>query len=518
MSSSRPSRNLALLLVATVLVIWGAAPAGATWFYAATSIFQSKAASEDHPETLSQMLVMPNEAVRPLVCVAYSNTLGKGKGGRVDTAVRITTPETTDIFGLPVDPVVREMALSGKVTGNSRLDCKVAPDMFAGDIVEFDHLFVGMPKVKSGDGELVFVEMSGVVSDAGEPTLWNAPNGFRLPEGHSPNGVVPGAKDGWHHAVNSVFQAESNEQKHPKKTAQTMVVPEAAKKPSICAGYSNMAPNKGKGKLITTATVSRADGSVETIKLSSGVRKNAAMSCKKTGAIEPGDFVDFAFTFKGMPKLGRYQQTIEFADVTGVVTTAGEPDHRSASPPGPAPLPDPNPPPDPSTPSSPSTPSTPSSPTPSSPSPAPTAPGGPLSSADYSAAAKLLKNNTGTQLWRPKGDNPGKWVAVGPGTRAISGNKLDYNTAGFGSTIASAVADFERKMGSLGSGGSLSSGEQSALQWYSSMSSAGGATSVRRDGGGGYHGEYFRPSHGVQHHGPLSSMQAALDWLKSRGI
>ncbi len=521
MPKRRFASAVALSWPGVVLAIALSSPLQATWFYSANSVFQSKAESESHPEALSQVLVMPTDAVRPLVCVAYGNSLGKGKPGNVETAIRITTPETYDLFGLPVAPVVRELAIAGQVSDNSYLQCKVAPDIFAGDIVEFDHLFVGMPSFRGKGEKSEFAEISGVVSDAGEPTLWNAPNGFRLPEGNSPSGVIPGAKDGWHHATNSVYQAEANGQRHPKKATQTLLIPNAANKPSVCAGYSNMASKGSKGRLVTTVTVSRGDGSVETLRLSSGVRKNATLSCRKTGAVEAGDFVDFSFVFKGMPKLGRYEQTIEFADITGVVTTAGEPDFRDESPPPPPPLPDPTPPqPDPPAPSSPPSGPSPTNPSPSNPTSPPSGdPGAPLSSADYSAAAKLLLNNTKTQLQRPKGNNPSKWLVVGPGTRAIGGtNQLVLSTAGVGNTIAAAVADFERKMGSLGAGGALSSGEQSGLRWYSSMSTAGGSTAIRRDSGGGYHGEFYRPTHGVQHHGPLSSLKAALDWLQSRGI
>ena len=56
------------------------------------------------------------------------------------------------------------------------------------------------------------------------------------------------------------------------------------------------------------------------------------------------------------------------------------------------------------------------------------------------------------------------------------------------------------------------------IEWYSGIDSSGGPTSVRRDGSGNYHGEYYRPSKGAKHHGPLSSMKAALDWLKSQGL
>lgn len=133
--------------------------------------------------------------------------------------------------------------------------------------------------------------------------------------------------------------------------------------------------------------------------------------------------------------------------------------------------------------------------------------------------SKLLKNTKPAQLWRPNGGNPAKWVAVGPKTVAIRGNQLDYRTAGVGSTPAAAVADYERKKGSLGPPGDLlSAAERSLIQWYSAMDASKGPTSVRRAATGKYYGEYWRPSTGSKHHGPLGSMQAALDWLKKQRL
>ena len=109
-------------------------------------------------------------------------------------------------------------------------------------------------------------------------------------------------------------------------------------------------------------------------------------------------------------------------------------------------------------------------------------------------------------------------MAVGPKTQVISGNKLDYTTAGVGATIAAAVSDYERKTGSnLGTGSGLSSTEKSLLQWYSGINAAGGPTSVRRDGMGRYHGEYYRPSKGARTK-TVGSLADALGWLQAEGL
>ncbi len=515
------------LVTAALLASTLVSPAWSAWFYAAHSNFQPSSGGEVHPRALTQLLVMPREAVRPLICVAYNNSADAGGKGRVFTTVRITRPGGVDLFGLPIDPDVAEIYLSGAVSRNSYLKCDVAPDLKRGDIVEFEHDLRDMPRLENRGGGIDFAEINGVVSDAGEPTVWNAPFGFRLPEGHSPNGLVAPEKGGWFHSTNSVFQANSDRQKQPRKVIQTMVVPAAAKRPSVCAGYSNMSSNDGKGRLIASVRVDRVDGGSDSVKLRASVRDNFALSCKRLADLAAGDLVRFTFLLKGMPKLGRSGQRIEFADVTGAVSTAGEPKFRRESPPAPEPPPNPNPPPPEPTPSSPPPPGNPSPPPPSNPSPspgspspppAPSGPGGPVSATDSQAAAKLLYANRRTQLWRPKGNNPAKWIVVGPGTRAIAGNRLNMSTAGAGNTVATAVADYERKMGSLGAAGQLSSGDLAALRWYSGINSSGGPTSIRRDAGGGYHGEFYRPGRGAQHRGPFPSIQAAADWLRANGL
>ncbi len=519
MSTTRCS----LLLVA-LLALALVSPTQAAWFHVSHSVYQPRADAEGHPTAVTQMLVMPHDAVRPQVCVAYNNTAEAGGKGRIVSRIRIITPGGEDLFGLPIEPVIRPLSLAGGVSRNSYLNCRLVGDMKAGDIVEFEHDFKGMPKLTNDAGEIDFAEINGIVSDAGKPTIWSAPLGFRLPQGNSPNGLVAPARGGWFHSSNSVLQADRNLQKQPKRLVQTMVVPEPARRPTVCSGYSNMSHNANKGRLLTTVLVDRVDGGTQTVKLRSNVRDNFALSCKQLADLEAGDMVRFIFQLKGMPKLGKVDQTIEFADLTGAISTAGEPSFREDSPPPPEPLPDPSPDPPPGSPVPPPSsppPSSPSPPPPSGPAPPPSPPGasGPVSAADAQAVAKLLYTNRRTQLWRPKGNNPSKWLVVGPNTRAIPGtNNLILSTAGVGNTIAGAVADYERKMGSLGVGGGLSSADLDAIRWYSGLDASGGPTSIRRDGGGGYHGEFYRRWSGAIHAGPFSSIRGAVDWMRSRGL
>ena len=503
-----------LLVLAFALV----EPAAATWFYAANGVFQPKSPGENHPKELTQMLVMPHDAVRPLVCVAYNNSLGKGKQGRVETAVTVTRPATVDLFGLPVDAVEQKLTVSGTVSQNAYLQCRVGPDMRAGDIVVFEHDLKGMRRLSGGKDH--FAEMVGVVSDAGEPGLWNAPMGFRLPEGNSPNGLLPSRGAGWTHAVNAVFQAEKATQKHPKRLEQTLVVPQGARRPLVCGSYSNRAGNGDRGKVSVAVTIDRGDRGVETLKLSGGVKNNAWIGCKKTDDLAAGDMVTFVFALSRMPKLSKGDLEIDFADMTGIISVTGEPSLRAESPPGPTPPPpnEPAPPPPSSSPPPSGSPAPSPSPSPSTPSgPPPSGGSGVVSAADAQAAYKLLVANRSTQLWRPKNNNPALWIAVGPRTVAIAGNQLNMATAGAGNSIAAAVFDYERKMGSLGAAaGTVSAADRAALQWYAGMNPY-GPTSIRRSGNG-YFGEYFRTGKGAHHNGPLPSIAAAVAWLRSQGL
>ncbi|MDH3255641.1 MAG: hypothetical protein OEM62_11660, partial [Acidobacteriota bacterium] len=91
-------------------------------------------------------------------------------------------------------------------------------------------------------------------------------------------------------------------------------------------------------------------------------------------------------------------------------------------------------------------------------------------------------------------------------------------TTGYGSTIAAAVADYERKMGKLAAGGLLTSRQLGAIEWYRRIDASQGPTSIRRSRSGGYYGEYYRPSRGAIHNGPYATMSQAVDWLKAQGL
>lgn len=510
-------RNLLAAILFTTMIHGAVAEAG--WFHATNSIFQATETIQKHPELLSQVLVAPRDLGKATVCVAYNNTVGQKNEGRVVTTVLFFDQSKKEIEQF------YKLTFAGGVKKNSYLNCQKGPKVEKGDIVLFEHEFKNMPRVRNNAAGRDFIEVSGVLSQVGEPEIEHAPDGLMLKTGNSPLGLIPASGGGWFHSSNSVFQADVDDEKQPRKLLQTLVVPEEAKRPKVCATYSNINPRKKQGRFIVDVTVWR-DGEIrEELRLQGGVRENTILRCKSAKKMEVGDIVDFDFELRNMPKLQKGGGKVGYADLRAVISTTGEPEFRQPPPPPPPP------------PAPPAPPSDPAPPTAPPPPPPPTdgggsgggggggsggggGGGGAISQADERAVSKLLKNTKKSQLWRAKNNSPAKWIAVGPKTVAIDGtNKLNMGTAGAGNTIAAAVADYEKKKGSLGAEGALlSSGEKSMIEWYSSIDASGGPTSVRHDSSGNYWGEYYRPSKGAQHNGPFGSMKAALDWLEKQGL
>ncbi len=516
----RIQRALGTILL-SVLIFSPAAKAD--WLHTTSSVFQAQSQIEKHPAILSQMMVMRDLIRHPSICIAYNNAFAKRNQGRILSSVQILRPVKGEL------KEIRRLSFAGGVKRNSYLNCKRGPRVQARDILLFEHEFKGMPRVRGGE----FAEVMGVVSALGDPQIDNAPMGLSLHKGSSPLGLVPVSKAGWYHANNSIFQAQKDDEKHPKKLIRTMVVPRDAGRPLVCSGYTNNAPQRRRGRIVTRVTITRGEEMIRRLDLYGGVRNNSYLRCKKAGRVLAGDIIEFRFELKNMPRLAKQgPSSIGYADVSGVLSTVGTPAFRQPPPPPPPP---PAPPAPPSSPPPPSTSPPPPPPTnppadpppPTQPPPPPPPPpndppggGGGFSQADERATSKLMINHRGVQLWRSKNNSPARWQVVGPRTRAVPGtNRLILSTAGVGNTVAQAVADYERKMGSLGAPGSLlSAADRNALRWYANMNANGGPTSVRRDRGGGYHGEFYRPGKGAQHNGPYGSMAGAINWLRSQGL
>ncbi len=486
------TRSKSVLLAGALLAVAGSTAASAGWLHFANAVVQAERAIQKHPARLDQMIIVPTAADAPLVCTGYSNNLAQQSKGRIVTNVLAEFGDGTRETKKLISNVKRGFSITCK---------KLSRDLAAGDLVFFEHAFRGFPRLRREGRKANFAEIASIISTAGVPGLaQDAPLGFGPAKGKVPLSLLPQPGPGWYHSSRSLFQADRDGQKHPASVDRTVFIPGDRTDVRICGGYSNIARRPNQGRVVAAALVNHADGSVEKLNFAGGVRDNRFLRCKEPSKDpKKGSFVQFFFDFRGLDKLEVSGKDIGFADVIGVVSTSGDPlFYEPQEPPKPGPKPDPNPPP-----------------------PPPGGGGGgggEISAADEIAVSTLLILNRKVQLWRSKNDQPKKWTVVGPKTRAVPGtNQVVASTAGFGDTPAAALSDYERKQGSLGPRGPrLSASDLAGLVWYSKIDSTGGPTSIRRDAAGKYYGEYYRPSHGAQHKGPLSSLKAAFDWLRSR--
>lgn len=314
--------------------------------------------------------------------------------------------------------------------------------------------------------------------------------------------------------TDSVFKAAKAEQVHPAESFGAVTVPVRLADALVCVYYTNTTKKSNQGLIRTDVTIIDRKGEETLIKLNGRVKNNEFLLCKKAPTLRPGDGVTFSTRLLEMPRLRRRSKNEnDIAQIAGFVAQNvtledlfPEPEPppepiECPDPPPPAPNPNPNPNPAPNP----------------QPDPGPT--NGPLTGADQKAASALLSKSTKTQLWRFKGNNPKRWTVIGPRTVRGSGpGGVSPKTTGYGNTIAAAVADYERKRGKLPAGGALSKRDQQALIWYGKMNASAGPTSIRRDSGGGYHGEYYRPGRGAVHRAGFTSIAAVVDWFKAQGL
>lgn len=466
----RPQTLLLAILCAT-LTLAPAAEAG--WMTFASSVLQAKNNGQKHPETLSQMLIVRRDSPNARICATYLNTSDQKAKGRVVTKAGVVRE----------DGSIDTYSFAGPVRGGSYVKCKPAGRLREGDMVLFDFELKGMSRLRRDD----IVEINGVVSTAGVPPI----------ERH---GLVPPGDGGWVHAANSVFLPDKNRQKHPEALERMVTMPRDADKPQVCTAYSREGGKKKNGRVVTTAKILRQDGAQETVKFVGPVRNRSYLECKPIGNLLEGDAVTFEFELKGMDRLQREsKKNSDLADIYGAVSTAGEPLFQDP-------------------------------PEVDDPPPGGGNPGGgggggggnqpgSLSAADYNMACATLIANRKTQIQRPRADNPARFLVLGPKSTAdASGTRADLRNTGAGNTISAAAADYERKTrDSLGNGCTLSSRDRAAIEWYHNMSSSAGPTAIRRDSGGGYHADFWRPwAHVIQ--GGFGSVAAVVDFLKKQGL
>lgn len=460
-------KNVVLIALAASLGFSTAGEAGWVHF---TSSMNTPAKNLKHTAAHEQTLVVPVDVPKKSeVCVFYSNTTsGKNKGRVISKATMMDT-----------DGETVELTFVGGVARNSYSNCKTGPELSAGSVVLFDHEFKGMPKVLGKKGQ--YFEVAGAVSDLGEPDF------DRL--------LLKSVEEdsGWIHSASSLFVATEETQKHPKKLAQTLLVPNDLTDPQICVTYFNNLSNSKAGRVITGVGVERADGR-ERLKLAGGVAKNLYSACKSVGDVAAGEMVEFDLDLKSFPRVKMTDSKTEFFDVKATISGAGEVEIN---------FPEVGAPDDPGTTDTP---------------PPPTSTGG-LSAADQICISKLLyAGGSGSrQIVRPRGNKGGKFEVFGPKSIFANGVVVT-STLGFGPTYAAACADYERKRGAIGpSGPSLTSRDIANWVWYGNMNSSAGPTAVRRDPRGGYHADYFRPGLGA-HIVNVSSPSAAIEALRRAGL
>jgi len=471
-------KKTALVLLVALLAAPIAPVAASDSLHIAHSVFQAPKNNQKHPRLLTHTITVNQDMAVPRLCIAYDNTSSRNKGWGVANIqiIRVDGAEETARLA----EQVRKFSFV-KCTKPDQLD-----DLVVGDRLVFEYDFENMKRLKRKGERIDRVEVNSVV----------VADGFPLPLGTV--GAVPGEeeagkKGGWFHASNFNFQAAKNNQKHLASFSKMIVMQQDIAAPNVCSLYRNTFKKKGKGKVTTEVSISRADEVVESFKYKSNVKKNQAKKCKVAQDLMAGDIVVYDFLFEGLPRLKKTSKKTDYSETTGVVSENGTAEFATIpSGPDPGPDPGPNPPP----------------------------PSGGFTTADLAAAAKILYGSRPAQLWRFKNNQPTIWTVIGPATKLGSGpGGIDPSTVGYGNTIAAALADYERKRGKFSAASrALSSADVNALTWYRGINTSQGPTSIRLPRGAStYVGEFYRPGKGVNHQ-TFGSFVAAINYLKSQGL
>lgn len=136
------------------------------------------------------------------------------------------------------------------------------------------------------------------------------------------------------HNRESLFFADKNNQKHPKKATLILVMSaDTGSVAELCSGYSNSMNKGNKGKIVITVEIDRMSGVVEELKFNGRVRDNGYSDCKAVSRLVAGDIIVFHFKFKSLPVLKSNDEGLDgfiagggVFDIFGVssaATTAG---------------------------------------------------------------------------------------------------------------------------------------------------------------------------------------------------
>jgi hypothetical protein len=461
------SRTILFAALLSVLAIVPAAEA--RWVHQENSVFRAENASQKHPKNLEQTLVLPRDVDQGQLCVAYGRESDSDKRTRVVTIVDL----------LHADGSSERVKMIAKASNQVALKCKDLENVAAGSTLNFRHTFKKTPRLRSAGSDRDSVVVAGIVSTAGTPGFGDVL--ALVPEnGAAPRGLGPGSKGGWFHSANSVLHSGQGGSAHPQTLARAIVVPnDTGSQPLVCTGYDRSEKVKGGGSVDTIATIARADGSLEELNLSGDVADDALLKCKSAGKkISEGDIVSFESTYAGMSNLDKGT----FADLISAISTTGTPKFRARTDDdGPAPR------------------------------------GGGISVADEEAATRIFSGRK-QQLALLRNGSPAKFGVMGAGTRRTPDLKPIASTYGFANTIAGALEDYERKVGSLGgTARRMTASERAALEYYSRIVPS-GPSAIRMDAAGKFHADIYRTWLGVRQGGPFNSVVDAVNWIKSIGL
>ncbi len=449
-------------MLSTLMLVLGLSTAGqADWFHFANNV-RLPSGNLVHDADMLQMSVAATEAASTYACVRYFRESTKAKKGKVKTTAR---------YMLDGEEIA-SLSFTTGVTQDRVLNCKEGPEVTVGTVVEFEHEFLGMPRVLGKKGQ--FVDVSGVV---GESMLDEA---IAFDEGSLALTSADEESSGRIVGTSSLYVTDTDGQKHPKSLDHTLVTNRDMVAPMACIAYRRNAESKrSQGRVTATATVMYPDGETETLNFSSGVNQFEAVSCRELSQDAPvGTIIQNEISFINMPKVKGTEEAQENFIVNTSLSTAGDVDFRPPPVPAVADVPA-------------DTGGGGGAPPPGS--------TGALSAADQACISRVLYASGGgsRQIVRPRGNKGGKFEVFGPNSTVDSTGHPVVSTLGFGSTYAAACADYERKRGSLPAGPSLPAADIGLWVWYSNMNSANGPTAVRRDPRGGFHGDCWRAAKGV---------------------
>lgn len=503
--------SLAALFLATA---FAPAAAQAGWLTQASSVFTTARDVQKHPGKLDQVIVLTSAISGAKGCVAYANdTTEKGDKGKVRTVIVIQKRDGTIV----------KVRMTATVRNDAAMACRNLPSLRSGAVLTFRNKFKQMPRLRTTAAGAQSAAVSNFISTMGVPTMAEGPLVLLPDAATQPLGLLEGNKEGWFHSTNSVVHVQSGNVSHPGTALHAIVAPtETGARPLICSAYNRSAGIGGRGSVLTKARIARADGSVERLRFEGGIGGETFLRCKNAKKkIRPGDVVFFESKFTGMSDL----PAGSFADFIGAIAASGRPDFGAGPPPPPEPEPpvesgeeeeekeDPEDEPD-QTGGGGGGGSTPPPPPPPPPS---GGGGGGLSSADE-LAVSLILDGTKRQLHLVKNASPARFAVIGERTRLKNNGDVDERTMGFGNTIASAVNDYERKVGSMsGNKRRLRSGEISALRYFISLETS-GPTAIRKNSRGQFYGDVYRRRLGKQIGGPFSSLERTISWMKSIGL